>query len=58
MGLREEKKTAQRRAILDAAVALFRRRGYEQTRVQDIIDRLRISEASNTIAAFPTGFAV
>jgi AcrR family transcriptional regulator len=46
MGLREEKKAAQRRAILDAAAALFRRRGYEQTRVQDIIERLRISEAT------------
>ena len=46
MGLREEKKTAQRRAILGAAIALFRRRGYEQTRVQDIIERLRISEAT------------
>jgi AcrR family transcriptional regulator len=46
MGLREEKKVEQRRAILDAAVALFRKRGYEQTRVQDIIARLRISEAT------------
>src|SRR5277367_2308042 len=46
MGLREEKKAEQRRAILDAAIALFRRRGYDQTRVQDIIDRLRISEAT------------
>src|SRR5260370_3194213 len=46
MGLREEKKVEQRRAILDAAVALFRKRGYEQTRVQDISARLRISEAT------------
>ena len=46
MGLREEKKVEQRRAILDTAVALFRKRGYEQTRVQDIIARLRISEAT------------
>jgi AcrR family transcriptional regulator len=46
MGLREEKKVEQRRAILDAAIALFRKRGYEQTRVQDIIARLRISEAT------------
>jgi AcrR family transcriptional regulator len=46
MGLREDKKAEQRRAILDAAIALFRRRGYEQTRVRDIIDRLRISEAT------------
>jgi len=46
MGLREEKKIEQRRAILNAAIALFRKRGYEQTRVQDIIERLRISEAT------------
>jgi len=46
MGLREEKKVEQRRAILNEAVALFRRRGYERTRVQDIIKRLRISEAT------------
>ncbi|HUY38730.1 MAG TPA: TetR/AcrR family transcriptional regulator [Candidatus Binataceae bacterium] len=46
MGLREEKKTEQRRAILATAIALFRKRGYEQTRVQDIVARLRISEAT------------
>ena len=46
MGLREEKKAEQRSAILKAAVALFRRRGYERTRVQDIIARLHISEAT------------
>ena len=46
MGLREEKKAEQRRAILDAAAALFRKRGYEQTRVRDIIERLRISEVT------------
>jgi AcrR family transcriptional regulator len=46
VGLREEKKAEQRRAILDAAISLFRKHGYEQTRVQDIIERLRISEAT------------
>jgi AcrR family transcriptional regulator len=46
VGLREEKKAEQRRAILDAAVALFRKRGYEKTRVRDIVERLRISEAT------------
>ena len=29
-----------------AAAALFRKRGYEQTRVRDIIERLRISEVT------------
>ena len=46
MGLREEKKAEQRRAILNTAAALFRKRGYEETRVRDIVDRLRISEVT------------
>jgi AcrR family transcriptional regulator len=63
MGLREEKKAEQRRAILGAAAALFRKRGYEQTRVRDIADRLRISEVTffnyfPTKDALITAFAV
>jgi len=46
MGLREEKKLAQRREILAAAIALFQERGYDTTRIQDIIERVRISEAT------------
>ena len=46
MGLREEKKAEQRRAILNTAAVLFRKRGYEATRVRDIVDRLRISEVT------------
>jgi AcrR family transcriptional regulator len=46
MGLREEKKEQQRQAILETAMGLFRERGFEQTRVQDVTDRLRISEAT------------
>jgi AcrR family transcriptional regulator len=46
MGLREEKKERQRREILDAALALIRERGYDDTRVRDIVDRVRISEAT------------
>lgn len=46
MGLRDEKKTEQRRAILNTAAALFRKRGYEETRVRDIVERLRISEVT------------
>jgi AcrR family transcriptional regulator len=46
MGLREEKKAEQRRAILNAAAALFRKRGYQETRVRDIAERLRISEVT------------
>jgi AcrR family transcriptional regulator len=63
MGLREEKKAEQRRAILRAAAALFRKRGYEATRVRDIVERLRISEVTffNYFAskdALITAFAV
>jgi AcrR family transcriptional regulator len=46
MGLREEKKAEQRRAILKTAAAMFRRRGYEETRIRDIVERLRISEVT------------
>ena len=46
MGLREEKKQATRVAIVDTALALFRDQGFQATRIQDIADRLRISEAT------------
>jgi AcrR family transcriptional regulator len=46
MGLRQEKKAEQRRAILNTAAALFRKRGYEETRIRDIVERLRISEVT------------
>src|SRR5262249_60490875 len=46
MGLREEKKAEQRRAILNTAAALFRKKGYQGARVRDIVDRLRISEVT------------
>ena len=42
-GLRERKKQRQREAIVDAAVALFRERGFDRTRVQDILERAGIS---------------
>src|SRR6202166_1770472 len=63
MGLREEKKAEQRRAILNTAAALFRKRGYEETRVRDIVERLRISEVTffnyfPTKDALITAFAV
>ena len=46
MGLREEKKQATRAAIVDTALALFRAKGFHATRIQDITDHLRISEAT------------
>jgi AcrR family transcriptional regulator len=42
-GLREQKKHRQREAIVEAAIGLFRERGFEQTRVQDILDEAEIS---------------
>jgi AcrR family transcriptional regulator len=57
MGLREEKKRETRAGILTTAVELFREHGYERTRVQDVAERLRISEAT-FFNYFPTKHAV
>lgn len=46
MGLREEKKRQQRGEILIAGIELFRQHGYDETRVQDIVDRVGVSEAT------------
>jgi AcrR family transcriptional regulator len=46
MGLREEKKERQKRDIYRTAVNLFHEKGYEETRVEDITRRLRISRAT------------
>ena len=46
MGLRDEKKRETRQAILDTALALFREKGFDATRVQDVASRLRISEGT------------
>jgi AcrR family transcriptional regulator len=43
IGLRERKKQRVRQEIMEAAIALFRQRGYEKTRVEDILDRAEIS---------------
>jgi TetR/AcrR family transcriptional regulator, cholesterol catabolism regulator len=46
MSLREEKKAEMRRQLYDTAMALFRERGYDATRVRDVIDQVRVSEAT------------
>jgi AcrR family transcriptional regulator len=46
VGLRERKKQLQRHSIAQAALELFRERGYDQTRVRDIAERVGISEAT------------
>src|SRR5439155_1579655 len=45
-GPRQGKKDGQRRGILHVALELFRAQGFEATRVQDITERLRISEGT------------
>src|SRR3954451_14028380 len=46
MGLREDKKRETRAAIVETCLELFRERGFEDTRVQDVTERLRISEGT------------
>jgi AcrR family transcriptional regulator len=43
-GLRERKKVRLRQEIIKTAVKLFRKRGYENTRVDDIVQILQISQ--------------
>jgi AcrR family transcriptional regulator len=57
VGLRDEKKQEMRRRIVDTAVGLFRLDGFGHTRVADIVERLRISEAT-FFNYFPTKDAV
>lgn len=44
MGLREEKKERLKAELYEAAIELFRTRGYDTTRVQDIITTVGVSE--------------
>jgi len=44
LGLRERKKARLRQQIIDTSVRLFRKRGYENTRVEDIVQILEISQ--------------
>jgi AcrR family transcriptional regulator len=46
VGLREQKKQHQRRQIVEAALGLFRERGYDRTRVRDIAAQAQISDAT------------
>src|ERR1700741_3565116 len=44
LGLRERKKARLRQQIVETAVRLFRQRGYENTRIDDIVNILEISQ--------------
>src|SRR5439155_3024333 len=43
-GLRERKKARLRQQIIDTSIRLFRKHGYENTRVEDIVQILEISQ--------------
>jgi AcrR family transcriptional regulator len=44
VGLRERKKTRLRQQIIDTAIKLFRKHGYEATRIDDVVQMLEISQ--------------
>jgi AcrR family transcriptional regulator len=44
IGLRERKKVRLRQQIIDTSIKLFRRHGYEDTRIDDIVQLLEISQ--------------
>lgn len=44
LGLRERKKARLRQQIIDTSIRLFRKHGYESTRVEDIVQVLEISQ--------------
>ncbi len=44
VGLRERKKARLRQQIIDTSIKLFRKRGYEKTRIDDIVHALEISQ--------------
>jgi AcrR family transcriptional regulator len=44
LGLRERKKARLRQQIIDTSIKLFRKRGFENTRIDDIVQVLEISQ--------------
>lgn len=57
MGLRQDKKDDLRRRLYETTLQLFRERGFEATRVKDVIDQVGVSEAT-FFNYFPTKEAV
>lgn len=57
LGLRERKKARLRQQIIDTSIRLFRERGYENTRIDDIVEILEISQPT-FFRYFPTKDAV
>src|SRR5208283_5377305 len=56
-GLRERKKARLRQEIIKTAIKLFRKHGYEETRIDDIVQILEISQPT-FFRYFPTKDAV
>jgi len=56
-GLRERKKARLRQQIIDTSIKLFRKYGYESTRIDDIVQMLEISQPT-FFRYFPTKDAV
>jgi AcrR family transcriptional regulator len=44
VGLRERKKARLRQQIIDTSIKLFRKHGYERTRIDDVVQALEISQ--------------
>lgn len=57
MGLRQAKKDEMHQRLYESAVELFRERGFEGTRVRDIVERVGVSEAT-FFNYFPTKEAI
>ena len=57
VGLRERKKARLRQQIIDISIRLFRKNGYEATRIDDIVHALEISQPT-FFRYFPTKDAV
>ena len=57
MGRREENKRRTREALISTGLAMFRDQGFEETRVQDIVERVGVSPAT-FFNYFPTKDAI
>jgi AcrR family transcriptional regulator len=57
IGLRQRKKARLRQQIIETSIKLFRKRGYEETRIDDIVQALEISQPT-FFRYFPTKDAV
>src|ERR1700728_5041509 len=57
IGLRQRKKARLRQQIIETSIKLFRKQGYEETRIDEIVQALEISQPT-FFRYFPTKDAV